>query len=323
MATKSVKKKSGGNNRFLIFAIVLVAVLVFVTFATFAQKIFQTETYYVLNQDVPTRTQITTEMMSPVTTSEGTAPEAAIGLEEIQTGNVYTQHPLIAGDILTMSSVGTLEDISVGVPDTWVITNFSVGADDAVGGRIQRGTYFDLMVATQEGSFYPFVNVLALDTTVDLSGASSADAADTEEAHAGQTTQYVVGMSPENAAKLQTLVKQYSGSLKLVLSPRANEYQKPQLSDYDGVFTYNQPVDGSIWPGKSDLGELTDYTFTDIERDEFGRPVEKIENCSEGNAKVSGDACNGTPPAPVANPNEEPAANPNEEIDSQTEEADN
>ena len=316
MATKSVKKKSGGNNRFLIFVIVLVAVLVFVTFATFAQKIFQTETYYVLNQDVPTRTQITTEMMAPVTTSEGTAPAAAFGLEVVQTGDAYSKYPLKAGDILT------LEDISVGVPDTWVVTNFSVGADDAVGGRIQRGTYFDLMVATQEGSFYPFVNVLALDTTVDLSGASSADAADTEEAHAGQTTQYVVGMSPENAAKLQTIVKQYSGSLKLVLSPRANEYQKPQLSDYDGLFTYDQSVDGSIWPGYSDLGELTDYTFTRIKRDEFGEPIEKVKNCSEGNAKVTGDACNGVPPAPVADPNEE-IDSQTEEIDSQTEEADN
>ena len=295
MATKSVKKKSGGNNKFLIFAIVFVAVLVFITFASFAQKMFETENYYVLNQPVPTRTQVTTEMMDTVTTSKGTAPVAAIGLEDIQTGNVYTQHPLQAGDILTMSNVGSLDDISVGVPDTWVITNFSVGADDAVGGRIRRGTYFDLMVLTGEGVYYPFVNVLTLDTTVSLSGASSADAVDGEEAKAGQTQQYVVGMTPANAAKLQLLVEENGGQLRMVLSPRSNEYQRPDLAAYEGLFKYDAEEDGTngvIWPGESPQGELTDYTFTPLERDEFGRPIEEVLNCSEGNSKITGDVCN-------------------------------
>lgn len=293
MASRSSRNKSKGGNRFLLLAILAVAAIVFASVLMLVQKVFQTETYYVLNQDVPTRTQVTAEMLTPVTTSEGTAPKAAIGLDEVQTGNVYTQYPLVAGDILTQSNVGALEDISVGVPDEWVITNFSVNADNAVGGRIQRGTYFDIMVATQDGAFYPFVNVLALDTTVSLDNASSADAAETEEAHAGQTSQYVVGMKPEDAAKLQNLVAKYGSDMRLVLSPRANEYSKPNLSDYNGVFSYEQGSDGVIWPGESDSGELTDYTFTDIERDEFGRPVEKVETCSEGNAKVSGKACNG------------------------------
>lgn len=291
MASKG--KKGLKSNGLILIIIGVVALILFGVVFSVASKLFQTETYYVLNQDIPTRTQITEEMLEPVVTSEGTAPEAAIGLADVQTGNVYTQYPLLTGDILTMSNVGGMEDISVGIPDTWVITNFSVGADDAVGGRIQRGAYFDIMIAGDDGSTYPFVNVLALDTTVDLGNASSADAADSEEAHEGQTSQYVVGMTPENAAKLQNIVKKNSGDIKLVLSPRQNEYEKPQLSEYDGTFAYNKE-DSAIWPGQSEEGELTDYTFTDVERDAFGRPVEKLENCSSGNSKVAGEDCAAT-----------------------------
>lgn len=290
MASKK-SKRGGGNGKFIIAAIIVVAIAVFFVFASLAQKVFQTETYYILNQDVPTRTQVTEEMMSPVTTSEGTGPEAALGLDVVQTGNVYTQYPLSAGDILTMSNVGTLDDISIGVPDEWVITNFSVGADDAVGGRIKRGYYFDMMVVTPEGAYYPFINVLTLDTTVNLNSASSNEAADSAESKAGQTSQYVVGMSPENAARLHIIMARESGNIKLMLTPRSNEYNRPQESQYDGVFTYTQEEDGTIWPGKSPNGELTDYTFRDFERDSLGRPISKLENCSEGNAKKSGEDC--------------------------------
>lgn len=292
MASK-VKKKGKNNNSLIFIAIGVVSLILAGVFFSVASSLFQTETYYVLNQDIPSRTQVTEEMLVPVVTSEGTAPKAAIGLADVQTGNVYTKFPLLIGDILTMSNVGTLEDIAVGVPDTWVVTNFSVGADDAVGGRIQRGTYFDILVTTQDEnsgtqSFYPFVNVLALDTTVDLSNASSSNAADTSEAHAGQTTQYVVGMSPENAAVLHSIVKEHGGDMKLVLSPRQNEYERPEVAEYDGMFTYDGNI---IWPGESDAGELTDRTFSDVERDEFGRPTAVIENCSAGNAKVTGEDC--------------------------------
>lgn len=292
MASSKIVKDGFKDRKLLIILAVGLAIAIFVLAATFLQKLFEDETYYVLNQDVGARTQITPEMLDPKVVPKDSSPEAAIGLEEVQTGNVFTQYPLLAGEVLMMSNVGNLQDISVGIPDSWVVTNFSVSADYAVGGRITRGTYFDMMVATPEGSYYPFVNVLALDNTVDLSGASSAEAVDTEEAQAGQTTQYFVGMSPENAGKLQTIMQREGGNVRLVLSPRQNEYQKPALSEYEGMFNYDAASDGSIWPGSSDSGELTDYTFSDVERDELGRPVEQVETCSEGNAKISGDACN-------------------------------
>ena len=274
------KKPGMKNNTFLLgIAAVLglgIAGVVLVLFL----NLVQTETYYILNEDVPSRAQVTPEMLAPVTVSEGGAPEAAIGLDEVQAGGIFTSHPLLAGDILTASNVGTREDISVGIPDEWVITNFSVGADSAVGGRIQRGYYFDMLVTDESGSFYPFVNILALDTTVDLAGASSADAVNTEEATAGQTTQYVVGMSPQNAGKLQDVMAKYSGNVRLVISPRQNEYERPQLADYEGVFSY------TAGDAPLNLGEGTDYTFTALERDKFGRLTEELNNCGDGNAVI-------------------------------------
>lgn len=309
------KKGAGTDSRFLLLIIVGCSIALFFATLFGLQKLFQTETYYVLNQDVPTRTQVTAEMLDPVVASEGGAPKAAIGLEDVQTGQVYTQYPLHAGDILTLSNVGALNDISVGVPDEWVVTSFSVSADEAVGGRIRRGTYFDIMVATSDGAFYPFVNVLALDTTVSLSNASSADAVDTEEAHAGQTSQYVVAMSPENAAKLQSVVQKYSQNLKLVLSPRANEYQKPSLSDYNGMFSYD-PSNGPVWPGESAQGEVTDNTFTDAERDSLGKPIKRPQDCSEGNARISGKACEKTGQSPSEQPSPQASETPSPSVSS-------
>ena len=295
-------KKAGKNNTFLwglaaVFALGIAGIVI-----TLFLNLIQTETYYVLNEDVPTRTEISPDYLTPVQVSKGGAPVNALTIEDIQNGGVFTAHPLMAGDIITYSNIGNREDISVGIPDEWVVTNFSVDADSAAGGRIQRGYYFDILVTTASGSYYPFVNVLALDTTVDLSGASSSDAANTEEAKMGMTTQYVVGMTPENAAKLHYIMENSGGKVSLLLSPRANEYQKPVLSDYAGLFTFN-PGDEPI-----NLGEGTDATFTVLERDAFGRLIEELVNCSDGNAVISDSAVcetKGQAPKPVENTDEE------------------
>lgn len=283
----ALRKPAGGvglrNNKLIFAGIAFLILLVFAGALTLLKSIYQTETYYVLKADVATRSQIVPEMLEPVTTSAGTAPKAALGIAEVQAGYMYSKYPLVKGDILTPSNVGGFEDISVGVPDEWVVTSFSVNADNAVGGRIRRGVYFDMMVATNDGAFYPFVNVLTLDTTVSLSNASSAQAADTEEAHAGQTSQYVVGMPPDDAARLQQVMKRYGQDIKLVLSPRQNEYNAPQLASYTGIFKYENDT--------KNMGVGTDYTFTPLKRDAFGRPIAQVDNCSKGNAKLSPEDC--------------------------------
>lgn len=315
MASK--KKGLFKSTRLIWVGIAALLVAVFFGTLTLLQSVYQTEVYYVLKQDVPTRTQITMDMLTPVVTSAGTAPGGSPSmtqsqknnernqiLQAVQRGAVFAQFPLVSGDVLSPSNVGGLKDISVGVPDTWVITNFSVGADNAVGGRIQRGYYFDIMVVSDLGAFYPFVNVLALDTTVNLSGASSSNAVNTPEARSGQTTQYTVGMSPANAAKLHDIVNRYGGNIRMVLSPRQNEYAAPRLMDYSGLFRYDVDLDGVIAPGmqpvydsngnpvdldgdgRPDYREATDYTFTDVKRDQFGRPISQVDNAGLGNAKV-------------------------------------
>ena len=287
------------NNKLIYLGIAIIAALIFFGSLLFFKNIYQQETYYVLNVDVATRTQVDPNMLTPVTTSAGTSPcsvttpNPCVSLADVQSGLVYTKFPLLAGDILTSSNVGALDDISVGIPDNWVVTNFSVNADDAVGGRIKRGYYFDLMVIdTASGkSFYPFINVLCLDTTVSLDSASSNNAADTKEGHTGQTTQYVVGLSPKDAARLQFVVSKYTGKIKLVLSPRQNEYQSPNSSDYavsPDWFNFDIPTA----PGQVNGKEQTNNNFTDVPRDKFGKPEKSFSNCNAGNNRANECASN-------------------------------
>lgn len=290
------KKNGSGsvlrNNKIILAGIALLLVFVFIGFLTFLKSFYQTETYYVLNDSqgpvIPARTVITPDMLSPLVIAAETAPPNALDISEID--GITTKHALNPGDILTASNAGVVNDIYNGVPDNWVITNFSVGADDAVGGRIRAGDYFDVLVADENEAFYPFINVLALDTTIDLSTASSANAADTAEAYAGQTSQYVVSMSPENAALLQQLAIKHKGEMKLLLSPKQNSYQKPTLADYSKLFVFEDKT-SPIWPGKSDKGELTDSNFNSVQRDEkTGKPIgEEFVSRSGGNLKIGVD----------------------------------
>jgi hypothetical protein len=225
-------------------------------------------------------------MLSPLVIAKDTAPPNALDISQID--GVTTKFALKPGDVLTESNAGQVNDIYNGVPDNWVITSFGVGADNAVGGRIHVGDYFDVMVAEDDGSFYPFINVLALDTTISLEAATNANAANTAEAYAGQTSQYVVAMAPGDAAKLQSIAKKYKQELRLVLSPKQNSYQKPALSDYSSLFAFEDKT-SPIWPGKSDKGELTDSNFNAVKRDEkTGKPIgEEFVSRSGGNLKQS------------------------------------
>lgn len=305
--------KKGRPNIVIWVVVVIIALAIGLLSAMFLRSVTETDQYYVLNTSVPARGQITPEMLQPMEAKKDQAPPNAIGISDVQAGGIYAQYPLNPGDILSSSNISGYTDISTGIPDDWVVTSFSVNADNAVGGRITRGTYFDIM-ATKEDSetYYPFVNVLALDTTVSLNNASSAGAVDTEEAQAGQTQFYYVGMSPENAAKLQSLASGSDGkSMKLVLSPRQNEYKKPDLKAYEGSFKYE---DGEvIWPGESNDGEVTDYTFPRVERDECGIPVgtEVSAQDTPGNSKcVSGG--NNSEPEQGGNNTSEESTKPSE-----------
>lgn len=287
-----MKSKAGKSSLLIFGSIIVIMIIVFIGSLTFLKNIYQTETYYVLNQDVSTRTQLTPDLLDPIVTSEGTAPPNTLTIEDVQEGNLFAQFPLSAGDVLLFSNVTGYKDISTGIPDDFVVTSINVSADNASGGRIHRGVYFDMMVYddNNEEVFYPFVNILALDTTVSMSSASSQDAIDTEEAQGGQVSYYYIGVTPEDAAYIEIISQRYSGNIKLILSPRQNEYNKPKISDFTGIFRYETgefiKLEGNV---PKNLGEFTDYTFTQLERDEFGRPIKELVNCGNGNAIILPD----------------------------------
>jgi len=316
------------NAKIIWAGIAILLIFVFIGTLQLLRSVYQTETYYVLNQDVPVRAQITMDMLTPVVTSAGTAPggtpdmttelkasERDAILSAVQGGQAYAQYPLVAGDVLSPSNVGALSDISVGVPDSWVISSIQVDYNNAVQGRIQRGTYFDMMVVAPDGTYYPFVNILALETLD--GGANSSAGAQNQGGTNAVTSIYTVGMSPQNTAKLQWLMSFADGEIKLVLSPRQNEYASPRIMDYQGKFFYDVLRDGVIAPGlqpvldengkpvdldgdgETDMREITDYTFSNIERDQFGRPIKQIDNVGLGNAKIPAASANGDTPTNV------------------------
>ena len=108
-----------------------------------------------------------------------------------------------------------------------------------------------------------------------------------------------------------------------MLSPRQNEYASPNLTEYAGMFYYDPLRDGVIAPGlqpvlnaegeeidldgdgNPDTREITDYTFSDVERDQFGRPTAVVENVGLGNAKIPTDLANGEKPTNVNAEDEE------------------
>ena len=286
------------NNKLPIIVIVIAMAVALTGTLAFFSKVIQTETYWVLGQSVPQRSQVTPDMLVEVEVNKGGAPltveNGGITLTdvEVSTGNVFTRIPLQAGDLVTTSNTTSgLSDIRVGLPDDWTVTSFSVPADNAAGGRITRGTYFDMMVYDSDSgkAFFPFVNLLALDTSVSLSGASSANAVNTQEAKMGQTELYYVGMPPSKIAEFETLVK--SGvEIKLFLTPIQNDYNDPNLDLYTNE-------DGSkMFEFDMNDYELTDSsfgvnsTFERYERDEFGRPLSFLPNGMprDGNIDVLG-----------------------------------
>lgn len=282
-----VKSKNFKGSGVIIGLILLLVVVTFVIAMTWLSNLSRTTTYYVLAEDIPTKTLIVPEMLVPVVTSEGTEPANIVPIETIQEYETVSQIPLMMGDPITKSVTSSIKvNVSIGIPDSWVVTSFGVNADNAVGGRIQFGTYFDLLVTVDEKTFYPFVNILALDTTVSMDSASSADAVNTEEAYAGQTSQYVVGMPPGDAARLQNLMSTYGSEVKLVISPLQNDYMKPDINAYRGAFTWNSLLPDIMidTPEPINMGEGTNNLFEDVDRDEkTNKPVRAIKNCSAGN----------------------------------------
>lgn len=306
---------SAKDTKLLWIVIVLLALLV--AGGTFAilNNITKQDTYYVLNTNLPSRTQITPQDLSPVSTSQNSAPQNAIGLSEVQQGTVYTKYPLQAGDVISASNAGSLDTINEGIPDNWVVTSFEPADNDPIVENLQRGDYFDIMATNMKkedqrpagdnssnlGQIkvgqYVFRNVMVLDNPATTTANDNNDSANGATSQTqNSTTAFVVGMSPQNAAMLTILTKNFD--TKIVMSPRYNTYANPsELDDLYKTFDFNavigdnptgiiaseclaQEEDGK-YKINSKTGTVdttkencTDPTFAPKERDPFGVPYE-------------------------------------------------
>lgn len=268
-ANVAIKPKRNIGTAIIIgIAIIVVSIIIFVIL----NKVLAKESYYVLNQDIPAKTQVNETMLKEVVTSEGTSPQNAINIQQVRQGSVYTKIPLKSGDILSASNTGINLDASTGIPDDWVVTSFPIDPKDAVAGYVRKGDYFDIIgVDDENGSKYLFLNVLALDVVYEGSGYKEFNEAATSDTSELEGVQYVIGMPSADAAKLHYALAKYE-KVKMVLSPASLTYKYRDVSDLEEPFF----VDNDTIP--SDLFDGTDAAFTPVLRDDNGRPVNH-KNC--------------------------------------------
>lgn len=276
--TKKVKKakfngeSSSRKNLVLvagaITAVIALSAVIFLTLSS----LFSTESYYVLNENVRAKQEITPQMVVSRETAAGTAPVNAIDMEIIQRGGVYSRYPLYAGDVVSFSNAGSLSGQSLGIPDDWAVTSFTINSTDAVGGILGKGDYIDIMGINEDGAQYIFNNLLILETKfvneeIDINAQG--------QTVIGETIHYTVGLPVEEIGYFQSAMYNYSqgedaGLIKIIKAPYEVKYADRDVSSLDSPFKYDSST------GNIDLIEGTDPTFTDVERDETGRPISGV-----------------------------------------------
>jgi hypothetical protein len=272
MALKIVDKSKNNvqikpKRNLLVVVSSAVGIVVFAGIVWFAlSQLLATESYYVLNQDVGSKTQVSDSMLTKVETAKGTAPKNAITQAQVLEGNIYTKIPLSAGDILTPSNTGLNIDNSTGIPDGWSVTTFSIPTVSAVNGSITKGQYFDIIGVSDSGiAKYIASNILALDVD---SGISQAEVTNDSTQSASDIMQITVGMPADKIALLHSALTKYS-KIELALAPKSLSYETRDNSYLDGNYNFDD-----ITPG-FDLYDGTDSTFSVVKRDENGKPIKE------------------------------------------------
>lgn len=257
---KATSKLAGGQAWFIAAIVVTILGAIAVFFAV-SQATAQI-TYYVLNQDVAARTQITEGMLTPVSTNAGGQPRNALDVNYIQTEDVYAKYALDAGDVPTLSNTGPLSPITEGIPEDYVVASFVAPAEYAVAGKIKRGDYINIIANSESDvlqSKLVLSNVLVLDATngggetgsEEVAAEESAETPASESAavRTGIPTVYTVGLSVQDAVKLAA-VKDLS--LLVTLAPVAVDENVDATTDLGTIM-------GQGGVGNSGAG--TDSTF--------------------------------------------------------------
>lgn len=238
----------------MLFAIALVFALVVAGGAGLAfSSIMKQSSYWVVNQDIPARTRITSSMLTEKKTTAGTQPDAMTATY-VDSNEVYAEYALAPGDILTGSNAGPLTKITAGIPDDYSVSSFTVSATNAAVGMAKRGDYIDIyMVDNSNGEASAQLvlqHVLVLDAVSSLDEVSARNAGSTKgssssgntdsssssssSSSSGSTssvsTIYQVGLSRDDTAKLALLstknlfvaLSPANGSSAEVPSPKSN-----------------------------------------------------------------------------------------------------
>lgn len=259
--------------------VVIISAIIFMTLTS----LFSTESYYVLNSNVKAKQQITPEMVVARETAEGTGPVHALTMEEIQRGGVYSKYPLFAGDVVAKSNAGPLSGTPLGIPDDWSVTSFNINSTDAVGGILGKGDYADLLGINladgNKGAQYLFNNILILEVKF-LN--EEYDGALDGQTIVGETMHYTIGLPSEQVAYLHHALAEFD-SVKMVKSPTEVNYTDRDVSDLDEVFEYGDDTENF------DMIDGTDPTFTEVERDENGRPLNKSTKTEETDSVENGE----------------------------------
>lgn len=236
-------------------AIIVIAAGLFFAFS----KMFATETYYTLNQNVAAKTKITTSMLTPQETAEGTAPKNALDPGVIQGGDYYAKYPINQGDVVTTSNAGTTGNDYDGIPEDWVVGSFVANANTAVDGNLRRGDYFDFI----SGKEYKAHNLLLLDVTSN----STAEDKEGKGSNSGASLVYTIGLPADEAPELLSALNMLDGEgqVQLVRSPMSVHYEKRTPA------TDTAP----------DLIKGTDDKFTPIVRDGHGKPKKQQKTTKE------------------------------------------
>lgn len=259
----ATKVKSGVKGKAVWFYIAGgLALLTAIVMFMFLNTLTSTQQYYVLNQDLPARTLVTPQHLTPITTSSGGEPRNALTATDVRSKPTYTKIELKAGDIITTSNAGDLVPLRAGLPDDFVIASFLANPNDAAGGNIKRGDYVDVFLVTNNQAQLIFQKVLILDTTTTLSSSSNRNNEDqslrvtddsaTAPYRTGIPSLYTVGLSQEHAVVL-SLASQ--NTLYIVLSS-ADTIQNGATDKFLGV-----SLEDLLSASAPDAGKNTDNTF--------------------------------------------------------------
>lgn len=211
-------KKFSGNKTWIAVAIIFALFSAGTVFAILA-NITATTSYYVLNSDVPSRSQITPDMLTEVQASKGTEPRNALTLEDVTYSDVYAKVELNAGDILSASNTGDLVPLHQGIPDNYVVASFVADPNSAVAGKIVTGNYIDIYTTSDGGEGGSATTKASLRHVLVMDAQGSAndyEASEDVTAEEGATSEqdslrqglpflYTVALSEEDAAVLANI----------------------------------------------------------------------------------------------------------------------